>query len=706
MSIHQLFDARSIAIVGASDDPERIGGRPLAYLRDSWSRPDQRTVYAVNPTRPVVQGLPAFASVAAIGAPVDLAIIAVPAARIEEAVLDCASGGCKAAIVFSSGFGELGDEGRLRQQRMHEAARQTGMRLLGPNCLGIVDVAQGLYATFSEAARDRNHTAGCISVASQSGAVAAQLLMLGRRLGVGMNKLISTGNEQDIDVAECIAFLAKDDTTRVIIAYLESCRDGGRLVEALQLAQASNKPVIIVKVGRSVTGSRATLSHTGSLAGEDRVFDAVFRQYGAFRAESFDEAMDVATLCAGAGPAKGNRIGLLSISGGVGALMADTAEAVGLDVAPIPPSAAADELQKLASFSTLQNPLDITAQAINDTSLWRKNLEVMLAGRGYDVLVAFLTFVGESPKMFEPVLASMAEVRAAYPDVPMVFCSLCAPAARIKAAEQGFVVFEDAVRAVKAVAGWSQLSSAASRAGDRVLPPLAAPIVFEGSVNEFEAKRKLQDAGIRVPAERLAGSRDAAIAAAGEIGFPVVLKICSADLAHKTEVGGVALGLGDRAAVGAAYDRMMASVGRHAPDARLDGVIVAEQVAGGVEMILGSQRDPLFGTMVLLGFGGVLVEVLKDVALRRAPLTEADVDDMIGQLRARALLDGVRGQAPSDIAALRAAVVRFAGIAAASGCQSIEINPLLVRPAGRGVVALDCLIETATDISPKESTRS
>ena len=211
----------------------------------------------------------------------------------------------------------------------------------------------------------------------------------------------------------------------------------------------------------------------------------------------------------------------------------------------------------------------------------------------------------------------------------------------------------------------------------------------------------------RPRSRRTAGRRrDAAIAAAGEIGFPVVLKICSADLPHKTEVGGVALGLGDRDAVGAAYNRMMASVGKHAPDARLDGVIVAEQVAGGVEMILGSQRDPLFGTMVLLGFGGILVEVLKDVALRRAPLTEADVADMIGELRARALLDGVRGQAPSDIAALRAAVVRFAGIAAASGFQSIEINPLLVRPAGHGVVALDCLIETATDISPKESTRS
>jgi len=380
MSLNRLFDARSIAIVGASDDPERIGGRPLAYLRNSWLTRDDRAVYPVNPTRPEVQGLRSHASVSAIGASIDLAIIAVPAARIEDAIIDCGRSGCKAAIIFSSGFGELGEAGRLRQQRMHKTATQAGMRLLGPNCLGVIDVRQGMYATFSEAARDQNHAPGVISVASQSGAVAVQLLMLGRRLGIGMNKLISTGNEEDIDVAESVAYLAADPTTRVIIAYLEGCRDGNRLVAALQLAQAAGKPVIVVKVGRSASGSQATLSHTGSLAGEDRIYDAVFRQYGAYRADSFDEAMDVATMFASAGPAQGKRIGLLSISGGVGAMMADTAEACGLDVAPIRPSAAADSLRELASFSTLQNPLDITAQAINDMSLWRKNLEVMLGG--------------------------------------------------------------------------------------------------------------------------------------------------------------------------------------------------------------------------------------------------------------------------------------------------------------------------------------
>jgi len=696
MSLHHFFDVHAIAVVGASDDPERIGGRPLAYLRDSWLTAG-RALHPVNPARAEVQGMPAFPSVAAIGTPLDLAIIAVPAARIEDAIADCAQSGCKAAIVFSSGFGEMGAEGRQKQLRMQQIAQTAGMRLLGPNCLGIIDLHQRLYATFTEAARERNHPAGSVSVASQSGAVAMQLMMLGRRVGVGMSKLITTGNEQDIDVAECIGYLAEDPATSVIIAYLEGCRDGGRLVAALQCARRRGKPVIVVKVGRSASGGRATLSHTGSLAGEDRVFDAVFRQYGAYRADSFDEAMDIAAMCAKAGQARGKRIGLLSISGGVGALMADAAEASGLDVAPIPQTAAAARLRQLASFATVQNPLDITAQAINDMGLFRQNLEVMLSGQGYDVLVAFMTFIGESSRMFDPVIESLAQAKADYPDIPIVFCSLCTAAARAKAASLGFVVFEDAVRAVRAVAGWSWLTASDRAPRDTRSASGLAAIPIAEATNEFSAKQALVQAGIAVPAECLVVSRDAAMIAAKAIGFPVVMKICSPDLPHKTEVGGVVLGLGNADEVAAAYERIMASVAQHAPTARIDGVIIAEQVTGGVEMILGAQRDPLFGTVVMLGFGGIHVEVLKDVSLRRAPLGEADVEAMLFELRARALLDGVRGAPSSDVEALKGAVLRFSELASSPSIRSIEINPLLVRPRGSGVLALDCLVERISE---------
>lgn len=692
MSLQHFFDAKTIAIVGASDDPERIGGRPLAYLRDSWLN-GERTLYPVNPTRREVQGMTSFPTVGAIGKAVDLAIVAVPASKIEDAIGDCARSECKAAIVFSSGFGEMGLEGKAVQQRIHDIAAAAGMRLLGPNCLGIIDLRQRMYATFTEAARERNHPKGDISVVSQSGAVAMQIMMLGRRIGVGMNKLISTGNEQDIDVAEGIGYLAQDDSTKVIIAYLEGCKDGERLVQAVDSARSRGKPLIVVKVGKSASGGRATLSHTGSLAGEDRVFDAIFRQYGAFRAESFDEAIDVASMCASAGRASGKRIGLLSVSGGVGALMADAAEACGLDVAPIVPSAAAESLSQLASFASLQNPLDITAQAVNDMSLFRKNMEVMLSGRGHDVLVAFMTYIGESSRMFDPVIESMAEVAAEHPGIPIVFCSLCTPAARAKAAALGFVVFEDAVRAVKAVAGWCHLTLPTRSSGTSTVVSDVADLSEADARNEFCAKQALARVGIRTPAERLATSRQEAIAAAQTIGFPIVLKVCSPDLPHKTEIGAVALRLMNKDEVATAYERIMRNVAERSPDARIDGIIVAEQAEKGVEMIVGARRDPVFGPIIMLGFGGIHVEVLKDVSLRRAPLCDRDVVEMIAELRAKALLEGVRGAPPSDVEALKVAVLNFSKLATSDLIDSIEINPLLVLPQGAGALALDCLIE-------------
>ena len=704
MTLRAFFEPRSVAIVGASADAERIGGRPLAYLLDTWCpRAPGRVVYPVNPGRSEVQGAAAFPTVAAIGAPVDLAILAVPASRLEDALRDCVTARCAAAIVFSSGFAELGAQGRALQARVEAIARAGGIRLLGPNCLGVIDVPNGFYATFSEVARRRDHTPGAISVASQSGAVAVQLLALGRRSGAGFNKLISTGNEQDVDVAEAIAYLARDPGTKAIIAYLEGCGDGERLISALETARDNAKPVIVIKVGRSERGSQATLSHTGALAGEDRVFDAVFRQFGAYRASGFDDALDIARLCVAAGRARGPRLGLMSISGGVGALMADAADAEGLDVAPIAPGPERDALAAASTFATIQNPLDITAQAINDTRLWRLSLEAMLAGNGYDALIAFLTFVGESPVLSGPVIDSMAAVRAKHPETPIVFCSLCSPETRAKAELAGFIVFEDPTRAVKAVAGWAKLTRRASEQ-DQTTAPKPAPAVarqFADSRNELEALRMLEQWGIPTPRPLLARSLDEVRAASATRPGPVVLKICSPDIAHKTEVGGVALGLQGEAQIAAAYQGIMQNVTTKAPQANIDGVIVADQIEGGVELLLGGHRDPVFGPMIMLGFGGIHVETLKDVAMRQAPLHAQDVADMLGELKARALLSGARGQPPADVEALQEAVVRFAALfAAAPSLASAEINPLLVRPKGKGVVALDCLVQRSGEEKP------
>jgi acyl-CoA synthetase (NDP forming) len=694
MTLGALFAPTRVAIIGASNDATRIGGRPLAALARRWLRADPaRRLFPVNPTRELVQELPAFPSIASLPERPDLAIVAVPAAAALDAMRDCAAARCPAAIVFSSGFRESGPEGAALQDRLLAVAREGGVRLLGPNCLGVMVPASGMFATFSESASFDDHADGVVGVASQSGAIMSQLLMLARRRGLGLSALVSTGNESDIDVAECIDHFAHDVATRVIVAYIESCRDGARLAAALASARAAGKPVIVLKVGRTAAGSEATKTHTGALAGEDRIYDAVFRQFGASRATSFDEAIDVAYVCANSSAPVGNRLGVVTISGGAGALVADAATDDGLDVAPLPPDAEAS-LRGMLPYATARNPLDTTAQVLNDLGLWTRSVEVVV-GAGYDAVLMYLAYFGQSPRMFAPLLDAMAPLRREG-GPPLVFCSLFDAEAAAAARTAGFLIFEDPSRAVRALAGWMHAHKAIREAGKRVSPAtIGTGTPLRAGSAESEIKRALASAHIAIPEERVATTRDDAVAAARAIGFPVVMKVSSPDIAHKTEVGGVVLGVAGEEDVVRAWDAIAASVAAKVPTARVDGVLVARQYVGGLEMLLGSVADPVFGTMILLGAGGILAEAMGDVAMRRAPLDRDDAEAMIDELRIASLLGGIRGGPPLDRAALCAAVVEFAATAMAAGeGVSIEINPLLVLHEGQRCVALDALLVT------------
>jgi len=698
MTLAAFFDPASIAIVGASNDPTRIGGRPLAALARRWAGgAPGRQLFAVNPARDRVQDRPAYRSLADLPAPPELAIVAVPAASALDAVRDCVAAKCRAAIVFTSGFGESGADGRALQTRMADIASDGGLRLLGPNCLGVIVPRSGMFATFSESASFDDHLPGGVGVASQSGAIMSQMLMLARRRGLGLSALASTGNECDIDVAECIAHFAGDPATRVIVAYIESCRDGGRLAEALAAARAAAKPVVVLKVGRTSAGSAATQTHTGALAGEDRIYDAVFRQFGAWRAGSFDEAIDVAYVCAETPAPAANRLGVVTISGGAGALVADAASEQGLDVAPLPEAAVA-RLHGMLPFATARNPLDTTAQILNDLGLWTRSLGVMIEA-GYDAILLYLAYFGQSVRMFRPLLDAMAALdRPGRP--PLVFCSLFDPEAAAAARAAGFLVFEDPSCAVRALAGWAAIhrSIRESRIAAATPAPAGSAIRLQGG--EADIKRALRTPHIAIPDERVAPDLDAALGHARRVGFPVVMKIVSPDIAHKTEVGGVVLGVANETQVTTAWESIRRSVARKAPGARIDGILVARQYAGGLELLLGSIRDPAFGTMILLGAGGILAEAMDDVAMRRAPLGAADAQAMIDALRVSRLLRGIRGGPPLDRAALCAAIVEFSAIAeSADDSASIEINPLLVLPAGQGCVALDALV-VPRDVPP------
>ena len=688
-----LFRPRSVAILGASDDATRISGRPVRYLIEGGFKGG---IYPVNPNRETVQGLKAYKSLADCPEAPDVAIIAVPLALTEGAIRDCVARGVRGAVIFSAGYAEAGDEGLAIQDRITAIAREGGLRLLGPNCLGIFNPSIGFYGTFTQSLDREMPKPGELGIVSQSGAYGSHIAYLARRRGIGIGYWITTGNESDIDVSEAIEWMAGRDDVRVIMAYVEGVRNGPRFRAALELARANRKPVVMIKVGRSETGAKAATSHTASLAGSDAVYDALFQQTGVYRATTTEEQIDVAYACMrGIFPAS-NRLGVVTLSGGAGVLICDAAERHGLDVAPMP-EGAQRKLKDLLPFASVTNPVDTTAQALNDMSLLARNIEVILEEGGYDALIGFFTTVPNTRTLSAPLRKAIMDGCARFSDRLIVMAMIGDPDVVRDYEGAGFLVFEDADRAVVAIAALTRFARAFARpAGSGAAVTAADGPLPRGPVSEPDAKAILGKAGIPFLQERLATDAAAAGAAADAIGYPVVLKIVSAAIEHKTEIGGVMVGVADRAAVEAGFAELMRRAATHRPDAAIEGVLVAPMARGGVEVIAGVARDPVFGPVVMFGLGGVHVEVLRDVRFRLAPFGRDEAMAMIGEIRGRALLDGVRGALPSDVEALAGLLVSLSRFAAAHArdLESVDLNPVLVRPRGEGVVALDALLVT------------
>jgi acyl-CoA synthetase (NDP forming) len=658
----------------------------------------------VNPNRPTVQGLPAFASVADLPQAPDAAIVAIPGEAAIQAVADLGARGCGAAIVFTAGFTEIGEAGAALQARLLEAARPHGMRLLGPNCLGMFNATLGYYPIFSASfengwPRAPRAGMGGVGIASQSGAYGSHLFAAARDRGIATPVLVTTGNEADIGLADIIGWMAGSDEVQVIAAYAEGIQNGPRFVAALEAARAARKPVVMMKVGRSALGMAAAQSHTASIAGDDRVMEAVLAEFGVHRARTTEELLDVCYVAQrGIFPAR-NTLGVVTVSGGAGVLISDAAETVGLPMPPMPEAAQA-RLKRIVPFSSPVNPLDCTAQAVNDMSVIGTFAESMMVDGGYAGVIAFFTQWGASPSIAPRLRTELKTVLDAHPDRIFVL-SILAPLDRVREWEaDGFLCMEDPSRAVIALAAMGRFGESFARDAAPVveLPPIPLP---DASPNEADAKRILEAAGIPMVPEAACPSVEDAVNAAEAIGYPVVAKILSPDILHKSEMGGVLLGLGDAGAVREGFALLMQRARAHAPNARIDGVLVAKQVTGGVEMALGVVRDPIFGPMAMVGLGGVFIEVFKDVAFRRCPLDAAQAEAMIRSLRGFALLDGARGRPRADVAALVQALVALSRFAAAAGPRlaSAEINPLLVLPAGPrgsgGAFAADAVVEVA-----------
>ncbi|MEH3086634.1 MAG: acetate--CoA ligase family protein [Xylophilus ampelinus] len=691
--LEALFAPRSIAIVGASDDVTKIGGRPLQFLRRYGYA---GRIYPINRKGGLVQSLPAHASLDALPEAPELAVIAVPPAGVPEAVEDCARRGVKAAVVLSAGFSELGAEGARLQARIGATARASGMRVVGPNCLGAIGVPERSIATFSVALESGFPDAGPAGIASQSGNLGSYALRLAGERGLGVSRMLTTGNECDVDIADAIASLAADPGTAVILCCMETCRDGERLRRAMAMARAAGKPLVVLKVGVSEAGSQAAASHTGALAGSDAVFDAVLRAGGALRVPGIEQLLDVGHALAVLGPGRlprGRRVAVLTASGGFGVLLADAASAQGL---ALPALEAATQARILSAvpFAAPSNPVDMTAQVSSRPELLAQVLDAVAADAGCDTLILQSANAFHIPRLRDAYLGALERMRRDHPDRTVVLCARAPQDARARLAALGYPVVEDIDAACATVAALARFGAAEAAPAAPMQRAELPALDAEAFASEAGAKAALAAAGLPVPQEAVAASRDEALAAARRIGFPLVMKIVSPDIAHKTEVGGVVVGVRSEEQLAAEYDELRERVARNAPQARIVGVLVARMVEGGVELILGARQDPVFGPMVVVGSGGVFAEILQDVALRPAPVDEAQALEMLRSLKGFPLLDGARGRPPADVEAAARAVAALSRFAArhADRVAEVDVNPLVVLARGQGACALDALL--------------
>jgi acetate---CoA ligase (ADP-forming) len=693
-----LLAPRSVAIVGASPRENTLGNNVVVNLRRFGYA---GRIFPVHPSASEVAGLPAYPAFAELPEPVECAVLAVPADKIAAALEDGAAHGLRAAVVFASGFAELGVEGRARQRELQELCTRAGIVLCGPNCLGLVNVHKrvSLYSSgIPEGMRD-----GGLAIVSHSGSACIALSTMGR---FGISYLVSVGNAAVLDVADYLAYLADDSATRATALFIETLRDPAAFARAMRMMHDAGKPVIALKVGRSAQGAAASAAHTGSLAGNWDAYQAYFRRHGVIAVDDFDELAESVELALKLRvPPQGDGVAVIAVSGGETSLVADLADRAGVRLPPLASGTVARLRTVLPAFGSIGNPLDTTDRGVYDAQNVYSGSIRALAD---DPSVSLVAVVQDcSPGLSTRGANNYRRIAQTVADAareiakPVVFFNTSAGGLHPHVIEP-FAGSDVAVMqgARASLLGISRLFAHAQfepSAEPQALAPapkwherLASGMPF----TERESKALLAAHGFAVTREMLARDVEAAVQIAGEIGYPVVLKIESPNLPHKTEVGGVRVGLADAAAVKAAFAEIMAAVRAAAPTTRLEGVLVQEMVPGGIEFIAGLSRQDPFGMGIVCGAGGVLVELMRDTALGLCPLDNAQAQDLIGRTRASLLLQSYRGRPAADADAFAALLVRLSNLGAtyADVLEAVDLNPVAVLPRGRGAIVLDALV--------------
>jgi acetyl coenzyme A synthetase (ADP forming)-like protein len=696
-SMRAFFEPSVVAVVGANREPGRIGSEIFRNLRETGFT---GTLVPVHPDAPEIDGLKAWPTVADVPGPVDLAIIVVPAARVADVVDDCIAKGVKALVVISAGFGETGGNGQALETALVEKIRAAGIRMIGPNCMGIIntDPAFNLNATFSPV----YPPAGRVAFSTQSGALGLAILTYVRRLNLGISSFASIGNKADVSGNDLIQYWAEDPRTDVILLYLESFGNPKKFGQIARRV-GRRKPIVAVKAGRSTAGARAASSHTGARATSDALVDTLLRQAGVIRTHTLEELFDVAALLATQPVPKGKRVAIVTNAGGPGILAADACEANGLELPPLAPETAAALRALLPPAASVANPVDMIASATPEQ--YRKSIELVLADPNVDsLLVIFIP----------PLVTAAADVAAA---IKAGVCERTKPVLATFMGAQGpvplypvpaYVFPESAAVALARATAYGEWL--ARPVGDAPSLPAfdreaARQIVRDalaaggGWLPATASQALLKACGIDVAEATVAHTADQAATTAARIGFPVVLKALGASVLHKTEVGGVRLGLASEHAVREAFADLSVRLG-----SRLEGVLVQRMITGGVEMVVGAINDPSFGPLVMAGTGGIFVELVGDTVFRMCPLTETDAEDIVNEMKGRVLLHGYRGAPPVDEAAFRTTLLRVSQLVdACPEIQEMDINPVLVL--SKGAVAVDVRVRIGPKAGPIKGRR-
>jgi acetyltransferase len=694
--LDSLFAPASIAVIGASASPGKVGNAVMGNLLRGGYGGD---LVPVNPSASEILGVPAYARLTDYFGRVEMAVVAVPFSGVQQAVQDSLGVGARAIVVMTAGFRETGVEGAHAEAQLVEMVRRSGARMLGPNCLGVINTHHMMNATFAQGLP----TPGGISVVSQSGALLAALLDWASNRRLGLAKLVSIGNKADLSEIDLLAALAADSETRVVVAYLESITSGDDFVRVAEQV-ASVKPLIVLKAGTSEAGVRAASSHTGSLAGADIAYGAAFRRAGVIRADSFEAIIDYATALGTQPLPRGNRVAVITNAGGPGIMAADALEHAGMKVASLAYFTATALKGKLPAAASVGNPIDVLGDA--DPERYRAAVETCLEDPEIDAIIVILT----PQAMTQPAETARAIARRAHRDKPVL--AVFMGGADVMPGREELVAAnlpdypspERAVAALQAMCQYSAWRHRPPRIVTR-FPVNRRPVerivsqhlrLGRQQVNEVKAKQILAAYDFTVPRGGMARETEEAADLAERLGFPVAMKIVSPDIIHKSEVGGVKVNLATRQEVKDAFDLMMLRIPQLSPGARLEGVYVEEMAHPGLEVIVGMSRDLQFGPMLMFGLGGIFVEVMKDVTFHLAPITAEEAMQMLQSTRSYALLEGARGRAGVDLQGIAGGLQRISQLVTDfPQIQELDINPFIVGEMGTEPVAADARISLA-----------